>query len=453
MKFNERKISGFGKYPSHKCKVMMPASLSEVKDSIDSEGIIPRGLGRSYGDASLNENGYVSEALLLNKYISFDEQSGVLHCEAGVTFEDILDTFVRRGWFLPVTPGTKYITVGGAIASDVHGKNHHKEGSFSEFLNSFSLMIADGSVVECSRQVNSELFWATIGGMGLTGYILTAEFIMRKIESPFISFKGVRVKNVDKLFDAFEEYDDKFVYSVAWIDIVSRGSNIGRSVLLLGNHSDRNNLSQNNLSKINSFTPKKKKNIPFEFPSFALNKLSVSLFNTSYYLFHPSKEKIIDYDTFFYPLDSILNWNNIYGKRGLTQYQLCVPEESASGRGREAIKKVLKVVTEYGGGSFLSVLKKMGRHTGMISFPIKGYTLSMDFPIKKGLDKMIDEMDSIVMEYGGRTYLTKDAFLNEAKFKRMYDGEWQKWMEVKRNVDPNNIFTSNLGRRIGLCPF
>ncbi len=450
MKYEEQEISGFGKYPKVKSKIYRPATVTETIESIskpNETSVIARGLGRSYGDASLNENNFVSEDLLLNKYISFDEQTGVLKCEPGVSIEDILETFVPRGWFPPVTPGTKYVTIGGAIASDIHGKNHHKDGSFSNFLNNFTILTSDRNFLNCSREENSDLFWATIGGMGLTGIITDAEIRLKKIESPFINFKSIRFTNLDSLVDAFEKYDNDFVYSVAWIDVLAKGSKTGKSVLLLGNHSEKKDLPQKFSS--NTFHPKKKKNVPVELPSFTLNRLTVGLFNKAYYLLHSDTDTIVDYDTFFYPLDSILNWNNVYGKKGFAQYQLCVPEE----KGQEAIRKILNKVTEYHGYSFVSVLKKMGEHTGILSFPIKGYTLSMDFPVRSNVTEMIKELDKIVMDYGGRTYLTKDAFLDENTFKKMYDGYWQKWREIKQKYDPQNLFGSNLSRRIGLCQY
>lgn len=424
-----------------------PSSIEAIKEYLEEDSVIPRGLGRSYGDASLNENGYVAESLLMNRFLAFDETTGVLRCEAGVSYKDLLDTFVLRGWFPPVTPGTKYVTMGGAIASDVHGKNHHKAGSISNYIKSFKILTASGEVLECSRETNSDLFWATVGGMGLTGFILECELQLKKIESPFIDNKAIKLRNLDELFAKFEEYGD-YHYSVAWMDIVASGNKYGRNVLLLGNPSTYDKLPEKLKLRSKEKFIEKKISVPFEVPFTTLNKMSITLFNTAFYMASRNTENFQHYDKYFYPLDFILNWNHIYSKSGLIQYQLNVPEDS----GREAVDKVLKKVVAHGSGSFLAVLKKMGDQDGILSFPFKGYTLSMDFPVKKGVVEMCKELDRIVLDYGGRTYLTKDSILDEETFKKMYDGLWQKWMETKMKYDPDNKFSSNLGRRIGLCP-
>lgn len=442
-------MSGFGRYPKAKCRVSRPVNLSEIRKYLAESSVIPRGLGRSYGDASLNETGFVTESVLLNKFLSFDETSGIVNCEAGVTYKDLLDTFVLRGWFPPVTPGTKFVTIGGAIASDVHGKNHHKEGSFSSFVNSFRVLTASGEPVECSREKNPDLFWATIGGMGLTGFILDAEIRLKKIDSQFINNKALKLHNIDSLFEKFNEFDNDYIYSVAWIDIVASGKKYGRNVLLLGNHTKFNDLPEDLKQKSKKRFIEKKISVPFEIPFTTLNKFTISMFNSMYYLSARSRENFRHYEKYFYPLDSILNWNHIYSKKGLIQYQLNVPLD----KGKEAIDKILHKVVVFGGGSFLAVLKKMGSQDGILSFPFKGYTLSMDFPVRKGVVEMCKQLDEIVLDYNGRTYLTKDSVLDEATFKKMYNGLWEKWMEIKMKYDPENKFTSNLARRVGLCPF
>ena len=447
MKFEETELSGFGKYPKARCKVTQPPGLFDINEILKKNTVIPRGLGRSYGDASLNETGIVAETALMNRFISFDETSGIVNCEAGVTYKDLLDTFVIRGWFPAVTPGTKYVTMGGAIASDVHGKNHHKVGSISSFVRSFRILTAAGEILDCSREKNSSLFWATVGGMGLTGFILDCEIQLKKITSPYIFNKAIKLGNLDALFDKIEEFSDDYHYSVAWIDVVAKGSSYGRGILLLGNNAGFDELPDKLKKRSQLKYIEKKIAVPFEIPFNALNKLTVSLFNAGIYMTARNTEDYQHYDKYFYPLDFVLDWNHIYSKNGLIQYQLNVPLE----KGKEAIDKVLKKVVSYGGGSFLAVIKKMGNQEGILSFPFEGYTLSMDFPVKKGTIEMCRELDKIVMEYGGRTYLTKDSILDEKTFKQMYSGLWEKWMETKMKYDPNNKFTSNLGRRIGLC--
>lgn len=447
MKFEETELSGFGKYPKAKCKVTQPPGIFDIHEILKKYSVIPRGLGRSYGDASLNEKGIVAETALMNRFISFDETSGIVNCESGVTYKDLLETFVIRGWFPGVTPGTKYVTMGGAIASDVHGKNHHKVGSISSFVRSFRVLTASGEIIDCSRENNSGLFWATVGGMGLTGFILDCELQLKKITSPYIFNKAIKLGNLDALFDKIEEYSDNYHYSVAWIDVVAKGSSYGRGILLLGNNAEINELPEKLKKKSQLKYIEKKITVPFEIPFNTLNKLTVSLFNAGIYTTARNREDFQHYDKYFYPLDFVLDWNHIYGKSGLVQYQLNVPLE----KGKEAIDNVLKKVVSYGGGSFLAVIKKMGNQDGILSFPFEGYTLSMDFPVKKGTIEMCRELDKIVMKYGGRTYLTKDSILDEITFKQMYSGLWEKWMEIKMKYDPNNKFTSNLGRRIGLC--
>ncbi len=449
MKFEEIELSGFGKFPKAMCKVTRPTGIFDLTEILKQSSVIARGLGRSYGDSSLNDTGIVTESILMNRFISFDEITGIVRCEAGVTYKDLLDTFVIRGWFPAVTPGTKYVTMGGAIASDVHGKNHHKVGSLSSFVISFKILIASGDILECSRSQNSDLFWATIGGMGLTGFILEAEIQLKKISSPYFINKSVKLRNMDELFMQFEEHDQEYQYSVAWMDIVATGKKYGRNVLFLGNYSDFNELPEKFKTKTKQKYVEKKVSVPFEIPFTTLNKLSITMFNSAYYMAAKNKVELVHYDKYFYPLDFILNWNHIYSKSGLIQYQLNVPED----KGKEAIDKILKKVVSFGGGSFLAVLKKMCDQDGILSFPFKGYTLSMDFPVKKGVIEMCKVLDEIVLDYGGRNYLTKDSILDEITFKQMYSGLWEKWMKIKIKYDPENKFTSNMARRVGLCPY
>lgn len=442
-------ISGFGKYPKAVCNISRPRDAVELTENLSNgRTVIPRGMGRSYGDASLNSNELVVESIHFNKFISFDNESGILKCESGISFKELTEIFIPLGWFPPVTPGTKYVTIGGAIASDVHGKNHHRDGGFSNFVKSFKIILADGNVVTCSREEKADLFWATIGGMGLTGFITEAEIQMKKISSPYISSMNIKPRNVDELFDKFDEYDN-YTYSVAWIDIVSGGKNFGRNILMLGNHAEYEELPHE-LKNRNMYKKSDKKlNVPVDLPQFLLNKNSVQVFNTVYYRKTKTGFFFQYYDNYFYPLDSVLNWNRIYGKNGLVQYQLIVPPENA----RNTIKKILNTVVEYGGGSFLAVIKKMGDQDGILSFPFRGYTLSMDFPIKKGLSETCRELDRIVLECGGRLYLTKDSMLSEDTFKQMYDGKWQQWIEIKKKYDPEMKFKSDLGRRLALCQY
>lgn len=447
MKYEIKDISGWGRYVKAPCKIFAPPNIIEACQTIKKEGVISRGLGRSYGDASLNENRYVCKTLFFDKFVDFDCNSGLLRCESGVSLNDILQVFTPNGWFLPVTPGTKHVTVGGAIACDVHGKNHHKDGSFSRFVKNIWVLTSDSNVLKCSREQNSDLFWATVGGMGLTGIIIEAEIQLKKIDTSYIKCKTLKFKNIDELFDGFNKNDKAHTYSVAWIDTVLTGKKFGRSVLFVGDHANLNEVSKEISDPLKVLIEKKPK-IPFGVPSFFVDPFMIKISNAFYFSKHKNSESIAGFDKFFYPLDAIENWNRIYGKKGFLQYQLVLPIE----KGVQGVTEIIDKVVRYGGSS-LSVIKKMGEQEGILSFPMKGYTLTLDFPVKAGLMDLIKELDRIVIGYGGRVYLAKDATLDERTFKLMYDGKWQKWLEIKNKYDSEGIFTSNLSRRIGLCRY
>ena len=373
----------------------------KAKEFIDShQALITRGLGRCYGDSSLSE--VILSSLNYNHFLDFDKESGVLRCEAGISLAEILEAFVKRGFFLPVTPGTKFVTVGGAIASDVHGKNHHKEKSFGSHVIEIKLMLSDGSIVTCSKEKNSDLFFATIGGMGLTGIILEAIFKLKKIESSYIKQETIKAYNLEEIMEYFEQSQD-YTYSVAWIDCLSSGKNLGRSILMRGEHALEYELATTNTF---SLKQKRKLNVPIDLPEFLLNPYSVRAFNELYF----SKAKkglsksIIDYDTFFYPLDSIHNWNRIYGPKGFLQYQFVLPKQSS----KEGLQVILTKIAQSNQGSFLAVLKLFGKQDSLISFPMEGYTLALDFPISKNVFELLDYLDAIVLDYQGRFYFTKD---------------------------------------------
>ncbi|MEM3846301.1 MAG: FAD-binding oxidoreductase, partial [Candidatus Parvarchaeota archaeon] len=371
-------VTNWGKYPTINANLIEFDSEVSAKDYLaDKDEIITRGLGRCYGDSSLSKN--ILSSLRYNHFLTFDQNLGIIRCEAGASLADILESFVKRGWFLPVTPGTKFITVGGAIASDVHGKNHHKEKSFGFHVLSFKLLLADGSVVECSKDQNSDLFYATIGGMGLTGIILEAAFKLKRIESAYIRQETLKAYNLDEIMEYFEQSQD-YTYSVAWIDCLAKNEHIGRSILMRGEHALEFELPQNTPLLLKE---KRKLNIPIDLPSFLLNPISVKAFNELYFSKAPKylSKSIVDYDTFFYPLDSIHNWNRIYGKRGFTQYQFVLPKESS----QEGLKAILKKIAQSNQGSFLAVLKLFGKQESLISFPMEGYTLALDFPLSKNV--------------------------------------------------------------------
>lgn len=340
--------------------------------------------------------------------ISFDRLNGVLECESGVLLSEVLEVAVPQGYFLYVTPGTKFISVGGAIASDVHGKNHHAEGCFSEYVISFDLVNEKAELITCSREENADKFWATIGGMGLTGIIVSAKFKLKNIESTYIRQESIKAENLDEIFQLFEE-SESWTYNVAWIDCLQTGKNLGRSIMLRGEHAFKHELPV----KLKEKSLKMKKGsgpaIPFYFPNFVLNNLSVKLFNLLFYYKQAKKETkgFVHYEPYFYPLDVLSDWNKIYGKKGFIQYQMVIPKEN----GKEGMRKILDTIAKSGNGSFLAVLKLFGKTNpeAYNSFPQEGYTLALDFKVNKKLPNLVKKLDEIVEEYGGRIYLTKDS--------------------------------------------
>ncbi len=434
-------ISNWSNYPVVDTKINSFSSAKELSNKLnDAQELIIRGNGRCYGDASLNEN--IVSCLSFNKFLFFDKVNGVIEVQAGVLLDDILKVIIPSGWFLPVTPGTKFISIAGAVASDVHGKNHHVDGSISNHIISIKLMLADGQIISCSQKENVELFWATCGGMGLSGVILTVKFLVKPIKSSYIAQTTIKAKSLDEILALFEENKDA-TYSVAWIDCLKGGKNFGRSLLMLGEH------FKNEDKKIKLKEPFKVHadphlSIPINFPEFALNKYSIKLFNTLYYhkAFTKIKESIGHYDGFFYPLDAILSWNKMYGKRGFAQYQFVIPIEE-----RKGLEVILKKIQAKGMGSFLAVLKVFGEQNNLISFPMKGYTLALDFAIQDKLFNFLDELDKIVLSYGGRIYMTKDSRMHKDIFWQGYP-EAQKFVETIKKYNPNGRINSMLSKRL-----
>jgi FAD/FMN-containing dehydrogenase len=417
------KIQNWGCYPKIEADVFEPKNFLENSEYIiNASKLIPRGNGRCYGDSSLQSS--VISTLKMNKFIDFDKLNGIIKVESGILLSKILEIIVPCGFFLPVTPGTKWITIGGAIASNVHGKNHHKEGAISNFIVSFELMNEEGIILNCSRNENQSIFINTIGGMGLTGLITSVTLKLKKIETSYINQKTLKAKNLNQVLDYFEKYND-YTYSVAWIDCLKKGKNMGRSLLMLGEHTTKNELL-NKIHKPLTLHKSKQINVPFYLPSFFLNPLTISCFNEIFYHKNFSKEKddIIHYDPFFYPLDKIDNWNRIYGKNGFTQYQFLIPFEN----GRKGLNEILELITQSGTGSFLAVLKTLSKKdpfSSSLSFPDEGYTLTLDFKISNKVFALLDKLDDIVLKYGGKLYLSKDVRMSKNMFKNNYPEQFQ----------------------------
>jgi FAD/FMN-containing dehydrogenase len=439
-------LSGWGGYPIIKSKTITPTQLQQVPLALPPEShstnhsFIASGLRRSYGDSALADTTLHTQKL--DHFIQFDETTGVVECAAGISLAQILNTFVPKGWFLPVTPGTQFVTIGGAIASDVHGKNHHLDGCFSQHLLSLTLCIASGEPLTCSLTQHRELFLATCGGMGLTGIILSARFKLIPIESAFIEETTWKTKNLAETLELFETHQNT-TYSVAWIDGLTKGKHLGRSLLMLGEHSTK----QHNQSNFKT-APPSKLNVPFNMPSPMLNSLTVKAFNTLYY--HKTQQKQsqcrVHYAPYFYPLDSIQNWNRLYGKKGFTQYQFVLPKAA----GLEGLTEILTKIADSKRGSFLAVLKVFGtQNANYLSFPMEGYTLAIDFKIDRTLFAFLDTLDEVVLHYGGRLYLAKDARMSGHTFKQSYP-QWEQFQRIREQYGADKAFNSKQSQRLGL---
>ena len=432
------KMRGWGRYPVIDAEVYTPTSSADLQRRLllHSGSITPRGLGRSYGDSSLGEK--ILSSRWLNHMLSFDQSTGVLHCESGVSLSEILEVFVPKGWFLPVTPGTQFVTLGGAIASDVHGKNHHLAGCFCDHVEYIDMILDGERTIRCSQKENPDLFHATCGGMGLTGIIYSAAIRLKPIQSAFIDQTTFKASNLKESLDLFAIHEDQ-PYSVAWIDCISGGNSLGRSLLMTGDHAQEGELKINKKSRVG---------LPVDMPSALLNRYSITAFNTFYY--HRIRGRVVNhhihYEPFFYPLDSIGDWNRMYGKNGFTQYQFVIPKEA----GYEAMSTILKTIVDSGKGSFLAVLKVFGkRNYNLLSFPMIGYTLALDFKIEQDLFPLLDKLDAMVLHYGGKVYLTKDARMSEDTFKQSYPN-WEQFQSVKDTYEVKGRFASHQSKRLGL---
>jgi FAD/FMN-containing dehydrogenase len=441
-------LEGWGRYPRHDSTVIdcaMPQDLAAAATS--ASGLVARGNGRSYGDAAIGD----SATLMcrgLSRMRSFDPQTGELTVEGGTLLSDILASFIPRGYFPPVVPGTKFVTVGGMIASDVHGKNHHRSGGFGDHLLSFRLVRADGVTVNCSREENSELFFATIGGMGLTGVIAEATFVLKPIESGWIVQETTVATDLAAAIRALRDVDDA-TYSVAWIDCLSRGASLGRSLIYAGEHASREQVeAMSPGTKIFPDTRDARLGLPLDFPGWALNRASVSAFNEAYFRAGARKAgapHLVHWQPYFFPLDGINQWNRLYGRKGFLQHQCVIPDAAAL----SVLGEILERFAGSGKGSFLAVLKKLGPGTGVMSFPMPGYTLALDLPVSDAVFPLLDQIDRTVVEAGGRLYMAKDARQSRQTFEAGYPrlGEFR---ELRKAIGAETRFSSKLATRLGI---
>ncbi|RMG67292.1 MAG: FAD-binding oxidoreductase [Bacteroidetes bacterium] len=435
------KVSNWGNYPVIDAPVKGWERGAEL-NSASAGTWIPRGMGRCYGDASLGALMLSTEGM--KRFLAFDESTGLLTCEAGVTFADLIEWFLPRGWFPPVTPGTKFVSLGGALASDVHGKNHHVEGSISRHVEAFSLLTAQGERLHCSRTQHPEVFFATMGGMGLTGLIETITLRLRRVESAWIQTRHLKARHLGEIVELFDAHE-RATYSVAWIDCLSGGTQRGRSILMLGEHAPADQVPGSDPLRIPAKLPL---TVPFHLPGFSLNRYTIGFFNTVFYHKQRQREvrQLSTYENYFYPLDFIHHWNRIYGRRGFTQYQFVVPREAGS----EVLPLILDRIRSAGLGSFLAVLKQFGPpDEGYLSFPMPGYTLALDFPLTRWLFPFLEELDAIIASYGGRVYLTKDVRLKPEMLGRMYP-QLDVFRSVLQRLDPAGKVQSLQSRRLGI---
>jgi decaprenylphospho-beta-D-ribofuranose 2-oxidase len=430
-------ISGWGNYPRQDAQVITPLSGAAYKDQLTKHpSVIARGMGRSYGDSA--NAPVVLQTTYCDHFIAFDRGTGLLTVEAGVLLRDILRITVKHGWFLPVTPGTSFVTVGGAIASDVHGKNHHVAGTFGQYVVSITILLCTGDVVNTSPTQLPDLFHATCGGMGLTGVILSATIQLITIKSAFITQKTVKADCIEAACEAFEA-NSTTTYSVAWIDCLTTGKDLGRSLLMTGEHADSGGLD---------LTIKDPITVPTHTPTAFLNSMTMRAFNNAYWAkASDNKTQTVPLLPYFYPLDAICSWNKLYGKAGFVQYQFVLPKTD----GVANMRQILTQIAQSGQGSFLAVLKQLGpANQNLLSFPIKGYTLALDFKMSQSTIALLHRLDDMVAGMGGRVYLTKDAVMREVSFKTTYPN-WEQFETVRHKYGAIGKFASAQSKRLGLA--
>jgi FAD/FMN-containing dehydrogenase len=429
-------FESWGRYPKYDAQVIPMRWQSDLRSAVAGaqDSVLPVGMGRSYGDVCLLKDGTLLQTTGMDRLIAFDPASGVLTAEAGISLARILDFAVPRGFFLPVTPGTKYVTLGGAIANDIHGKNHHVAGTFGSHVTEFELVRSDGSRRRCSAVSEPDWFAATIGGMGLTGFIAWASLRLIPVVSRSIDVECTQFHGIDEFLSLTQRYAHS-TYTVSWVDVTSTGRNFARGIFMAGEHATM----PGELKP----SPEPKLTFPFEAPGFALNRISVAAFNALYFHKQMQAHKIFvqDYEPYFYPLDAVLRWNRLYGKNGLLQFQYVIPWEHA----REGTIAILREVAKSGLASFLAVLKAFGDvpSPGLMSFPKPGITLALDFPIKPGKSfPLFERLADMTLEFGGRLYPAKDAAMTAAQFQTFYP----QWPRLARLRDP--IITSSFWERV-----
>jgi len=445
-----RPLAGWGRTAATVADVVAPASDADVVAAVlarPPRGVVARGLGRSYGDAAQNAGGTVLDLRGLDRVLSVDVAGARVTVEAGASLDALMHLLLPLGLFVPVTPGTRSVTVGGAIAADVHGKDHHVAGSFGNHVESLDLLLADGSVRTVAPDHEPDLFWATVGGMGLTGVVLRATLRMRPVETSSVVVDTERARDLDDLMGRLSATDHAYTYSVAWVDCLARGRSLGRAVLTRGWPARRDQLPAGARREPLAFRHRPRVHVPDVFPSGLVNRVTVAALNEAWFRKAPRERRgeLQGIAPFFHPLDGLGTWHRAYGPRGFTQYQFVVP----FGQER-TVQRCIEGLHEGGAVPSLAVLKRFGPgNPGPLSFPTPGWTLAVDVPVTAGTGPVLARLDELVADAGGRLYLAKDARVSAAVVRRTYP-ELDRWLEVRRRVDPDRTFTSDLSRRLDL---
>lgn len=441
-----RMLTGWGRTPASAAHVHSLEGRDEVPTILEkasARGSIARGLGRSYGDAAQRSGGSI---ITLERHRAIDWLTdGRIRAEAGVSFDELIGEVVPRGFFVPVTPGTRQVTIGGAIAADIHGKNHHRDGSLADHLESVTLMLPDGEQREVSPADDAELFWATVGGMGLTGIILSAVVRLIPIETSLMVVETRRASDLEALMAAMAEGDQHHRYSVAWVDLVATGTHLGRGVIMHGDHAGSSDVTGRQSEEPLAYRPPKPRAIPWAPPVGLVNRWTARAFNELWYRKSPRSRvgQLQSIPSFFHPLDAISNWNIVYGPSGFLQYQFVVPSDAS-----DTLVEIARRIASSGFPSSLTVLKRMGPgNDGLLSFPLEGWTLAVDFPVAEGIDEFLDRLDELVVGAGGRVYLAKDSRMRPEMIPLMYP-RLDRFAKVRTRVDPKGLLKSDLAVRL-----
>jgi decaprenylphospho-beta-D-ribofuranose 2-oxidase len=454
------RLTGWGRVAPTRADLAAPASDAEAAALLrylagpagsKSGSAIPRGLGRSYNNAAQSAGGIVISSSRLNNIISLDPATGIVVAEAGVSLEQLMVAGLPHGWFVPVSPGTRQVTVGGAIAADVHGKNHHVAGSFASHVTSFDILFPRADQSEphtVTREGDHELFWATAGGMGLTGFITRATIRLKRVESSLVKVDTVKTRDIEETMAVLAEHDKKYGYTVAWSDDLATGRHLGRSIITSGDFATLDDLDGKQRSDPFTFDPRARLAVPNAFPPGLMNTRSIRLANAAWYVKAPKlrTRELQTISQFFHPLDGIRNWNRVYGPGGFRQYQYVMPFNAEA-----AVRKSFEMVSAHPAPSFVTVLKRFGKaDPGLLSFPAEGWTLALDFPARtRGLGPLLDELDKLVVANGGRVYLAKDSRVSAATLEEMYPG-LPEFRKLRADLDPAGTLASDLSRRLHL---